>query len=110
MTDVLTRQVMGFLGLCCRAGQAALGQDMCVAAIRAKGAGIALLDESCSENTRKRVHDSCAHHGVPLYGVPGGTISAAVGRSGRMVATVKPGGMADKLLLLLKDEPRLTDA
>ena len=104
MTETLEKQLAGFLGLCARAGQLTLGQDACVSAIRAGSSALTLIDADASENTRKRIADSCASHGSPLYEAPAGMIAGAVGKSGRMTVVVKAGGMAQKLLSLLKDE------
>ncbi len=101
------QRVTGFLGLCMRAGQMTSGQDACVEAIRGGQAAIALLDGDASENTVKRITDACHSHSTPLYGVSGGALGHAIGRKGRMVICLKAGGMADKLLIMLKDEPRL---
>ena len=101
------QRVTGFLGLCMRAGQMTSGQDACVEAIRGGQAAIALLDGDASENTRKRITDACHSHSTPLYTVSSGALGHAIGRKGRMVICLKEGGMADKLLTMLKDEPRL---
>ena len=107
MTAETAKRISGFLGLCNRAGQLVFGQEACVNAVRKRDAGIVLLDESCSENTRKRFLDTCGTHEIPLYGVAEGMIDSATGKSGRKVAAVKAGGMAEKMLTLLKDESAL---
>lgn len=109
MTEAAEKRVAGFLGLCTRAGQLSFGQEACVDAARTRKAALVLLDEGSSENTRKRFLDSCKTHGVPLYGLSEGTLAQAVGKEGRKVAAVMPGGMAQKLLELLKDEPTLPE-
>ncbi len=110
MTEQTLKQLAGFLGLCGRAGQVTLGQDACVGAVRAETAALVLLDESCGPTTRKRFLDSCATHRVPLYGVPPGTISRALGRNDRMTVAVKKGSMAKKLFQLLESEIPLAGA
>ena len=104
MTEQTLRQLHGFLGLCGRAGQTTLGQDACVDAVRRETAALVLMDEGSAPTTRKRFTDSCFSHRVPLYGVPRGMIAQALGKDGRMTVAVKRGGMAQKLLELLKDE------
>ncbi len=101
------QRVTNFLGLCMRAGQMTSGQDACVDAIRNGMAAIVLLDGDASENTRKRVTDACHSHPTPLYIISNGALGHAIGKKGRMVISLQEGGMADKLLTLLKDEPRL---
>lgn len=110
MTENTSRQVKGFLGLCGRAGQVTLGQDACVQAIRTETAALVLMDDSSAPTTRKRFTDSCTSHSVPLYGVPPGLISQALGKDGRMTVTVKAGKMARKLLELLREETPLAGA
>ena len=104
MTEQTTMRLKGFLGLCGRAGQTTLGQDACVAAVRAETAAVLLMDERSAPTTRKRFSDSCESHRVPLYSVPQGLISQALGTDGRMTVAIKRGRMAQKLLELLKDE------
>lgn len=101
------QRVISFLGLCMRAGQMTSGQDACVEAIRSGLAAIVLLDGEASENTSKRITDACHSHSTPLYSVSSGALGHAIGKKGRMVICLKEGGMADKLLTVLKDEPRL---
>lgn len=107
MTEQTLQRLKGFLGLCGRAGEITLGQDACVAAVRAESAAITLMDESSAPTTRKRFLDSCGSHRVPLYGVPPGLISQALGRDGRMTVTIKRGRMAQKLFEILRDETPL---
>ena len=90
-----------------RAGQMTSGQDACVEAIRSGLAAIVLLDGEASENTCKRITDACHSHSTPLYSVSEGALGHAIGKKGRMVICLREGGMADKLLTMLKDEPRL---
>ena len=104
MTEQMLHQLKGFLGLCGRAGQITMGQDACVAAVRSETAVLVLMDEQSAPTTRKRFSDSCASHRVPLYRVPEGLISQALGKDGRMTVAVRRGRMAQKLLELLKDE------
>lgn len=104
MTNEAMKSLSGFLGLCARAGQLILGQDMCVAAIRKGTAWLALIDERASDNTFKRMHDSCQSHGAVLYTLPEGLISRASGKDGRMTAVIPTGGMAQKAEALLSGE------
>ena len=107
MTDTTLERVRGFLGLCGRARQTVLGQDACVEAVRGESAALILIDEGSSPTTRKRFFDSCATHRVPLYSVPQGMISQALGKDGRMTVAVKRGRMAQQLLTLLAGETTL---
>ena len=104
MTEQLQHRLAGFLGLCGRAGQITLGQDACVAAVRSETAALVLIDEGSAPTTMKRFTDSCFSHQVPLYGVPCGLISQALGKDGRMTVAVRAGSMATKLVALLAEE------
>jgi len=108
LTEQTLHRLRGFLGICGRAGQATLGQDACVEAVRSETAALVLMDESSAPTTRKRFSDSCASHHVPLYCVPEGLISQALGKDGRMTVTVKRGRMAQKLFELLREEVPLS--
>ena len=107
MTAEEAAQASGFLGLCNRAGQLIFGQDACVNAVRKHQAALILLDEGCSENTRKRFLDACRTHETPLYGVKEDLIDRAVGKEGRKVAAVKRGSMGEKMRLLFGKQPCL---
>ena len=107
MTEQIENQVISCLGLCMRAGRIVSGQEACVDLIRSGECALALMDASVSENTRKRLTDACHSHDVPLYEVSEGELGRAIGKKGRMMVALKPDGMAQKLLSLLKDEQRL---
>ncbi len=91
-------KVAGYMGLAVRAGQAVTGEGACVTAIRAGKAAVALLDDSASENARKRFADTCSHHKVPLIVLPMELLEKATGKPGRMSMVIPPGGLASKVL------------
>ena len=107
MTEQIENQVVSFLGLCMRAGRITSGQEACVDLARQEQAALVLMDAGVSENTRKRISDACRSHNVPLYELTEGALGHAIGKKGRMMVALKPDGMAQKLLSLLKDEQRL---
>lgn len=107
MNEETQRRVIGFLGLCKRAGRVTSGQEACVDLVRGGGAALVLMDAGASENTRKRMLDACHAHGVPLWTVEAGALGHAIGQKGRMVAALQPDGMAEKLLSILPDAERL---
>ena len=107
MTEMTENRVISFLGLCMRAGRVISGQEACVDLVRSGEAALVLMDASASDNTRKRLTDACHSHDVPLYEVSAGELGRAIGKNGRMVIALKPDGMSEKLLTLLKDEQRL---
>ena len=93
--------VYGLLGLACRAGQITLGAELALKEIKAGRAGLALLDESASEGTKKKISDACAYRHIPLHMLPEGDLSGACGREGRMAAAVKPGKLCQRMLEML---------
>ena len=95
------KQILGLLGLSCRAGQITLGAEMALKEIKAGKAGLVLLDEGASEGTKKKISDACAYRHVPLHMLPEDAISQACGKEGRMAAAIKPGKLCQRLLLLL---------
>ena len=48
--------------------------------------------------------NACSAHDAPLYAMPLGRLGQAVGKEGRMVVCIGGGGMAQKLLELLRQE------
>ena len=54
------------LGIVMRAGQLTFGEDGVRKAIASGSAALVLLDAGASDNTRKRMRDSCVYYGVPL--------------------------------------------
>ena len=107
MREQIANQVVSFLGLCMRAGRIVSGQEACVDLARQEEAALVLMDAAVSENTRKRITDACHSHNVPLYEISEGELGRAIGKKGRMMIAMKMDGMAQKVLTLLKDEPRL---
>ena len=90
------------LGLAMRAGQLSFGEDGVRKAIASGAAALVLLDAGASDNTRKRMCDSCAYYGVPLMETAAGRLGEAVGRPGRMSAAVARGPLCDKLAALAR--------
>ena len=88
------------LGLAMRAGQLTFGEDGVKKAIASGGAKLVLLDAGASENTKKKMRDSCAYYGVQLVETAADRLGYAVGKPGRMSAAVAAGGICDKLISL----------
>ena len=86
------------LGLAMRAGQLTFGEDGVKKAIASGGAKLVLLDAGASENTKKKMRDSCAYYGVLLVETAADRLGYAVGKPGRMSAAVAAGGICDKLI------------
>ena len=90
------------LGLAMRAGQLSFGEDGVRKAIASGAAALVLLDAGASDNTKKRMRDSCAYYGVPLMETAAGRLGEAVGRPGRMSAAVARGPLCEKLAALAR--------
>ena len=88
------------LGLAMRAGQLTFGEDGVKKAIASGGAKLVLLDAGASENTKKKMRDSCAYYGVKLCETAADRLGYAVGKPGRMSAAVAAGPLCDKLASL----------
>jgi len=88
----------GLLGLAMRAGQVLPGAGRALDLIRQGQAGLILLDEGASDNTKKRFDDACAHHDTDCLLLSPGLLGEAIGRHGTMVAAMKPGSFTQKLL------------
>ena len=107
MTEQIENRVIGFLGLCMRAGRIISGQEACVDLIRREEAALVLMDADASENTQKRIADACHSHHTPLWMLSKGSLGAAIGKRGRMVIALKEDGMAQNLLSFLQNEEQL---
>ena len=107
MTEQIENRVIGFLGLCMRAGRSVSGQEACVDLIRRGEAALVLLDGGASENTKKRIIDACHSHDVPGWSLSENALGQAIGKRGRMVIALRDDGMARNLLSLLEGETRL---
>ena len=75
--------------------------------IRRGGAALALVDGGASANTLKRLSDACRSHDTPLYALSPGALGHSIGKPSRMTVAVAQDGMADRLLEMLRDQPRL---
>lgn len=91
----------GLLGLCARARRVQLGEGAALACLREGTAKLVLLDESASDNARKRFRDACQYRGVPLRELPAGHLGRLCGRPGRMTAAVTDPGFSERILALL---------
>ena len=107
MNEQIENRVIGFLGLCMRAGRIVSGQEACVDLIRRQEAALVLLDGSASENTKKRIIDACHSHGAPGWILSENALGEAIGKRGRMVIALKDDGMARNLLSMLEGQEQL---
>ena len=95
-------RIKGLIGLSRRAGQLSLGTDTVLKQLKARACGVVLVDETAAENTLKRVGQAAEAADVPVYSLPEALLDAATGQSGRIVACVRRGSLADQLNLSFK--------
>ena len=88
------------LGLAMRAGQLTFGEDGVRKAIAGGSAKLVLLDAGASENTKKKISDSCRYYGVEVKETAADRLGFAVGKPGRMCAAVSKGTLGDRLFEL----------
>ena len=69
-----------------KAGRLKSGDFVTEKLLRAKGAKIALIDTTASDNTKDKYRDICAHIGTELVEVE--ELGRWIGKPGRMVAAV----------------------
>lgn len=98
------KKLSGLLGLALRAGQAKIGTGRALDALRAGKAGLILLDERASDNTRKRFEDSCRFYAVACCVFPPNLIGRSVGKEDTMAVALLKGGMAETLLGLCRGD------
>lgn len=90
-------KLAGMLGLAVRARQVQLGSGRALDCVRGDKAGLVLLDEAASENTKKRFENACQSHQVAHLLLSPGLLGRAVGKPDTMVAALLKGGMAERL-------------
>lgn len=74
------------IGFAMKAGKMKSGDFVTEKLLRAKGAKIALIDTTASDNTKDKYRDICAHTGIDLVEVE--ELGHWIGKPGRMVAAV----------------------
>ena len=91
------------LGIAQRAGVLTFGQDGVLKAIASGGAHMVLLDSGASENTKKKINDSCRYYGAEVFETSAGRLGIAVGKPGRMSAAVAGGTLGERLRQLAEE-------
>ena len=85
----MNTRLLGFLGLCKRAGALVCGTQMiCDALKENKPVCMVLMAKDVSENTSKRLCDRCRYYGVRIERIEVSTseLAHAVGKSGELAA------------------------
>lgn len=97
----MNNKLKGSIGLSRRAGILAAGTDKAVKLVQSGKAGLFLLDEDASANTKKLCEDKCHYHQVPLLILESGYLGEAIGNSGIIAAAILRGSMAEHILTLI---------
>ena len=90
-------RLRGLIGLSRRAGQLLLGTDTVLRTLKGKECSLVLLDEAAAPNTKKRLREAAARSGVPVFRLPEGLLDEAAGQSGKIMAAVRAGSLADQI-------------
>ena len=99
-------KLAGWIGLCMRARQLALGTDQALKAVRGGKAALILMDAGASDNLRKKLSDACVFRRVPCVTVPSGWIGDSCGGGDWMAVSVRKGGLADSIIRLAGEQEK----
>ncbi len=92
------KNLLGFIGLCMRAGKLAAGDGRTAEAVRRNKAHLVLMSGDASENTVKKYRNMCESRGIPIITLCGrGRFGAAIGREYAVTAAVTDKGFADRI-------------
>lgn len=92
------KNLLGFIGLCQRAGKLAPGDGKTTDAVRRNRARLVLMSDDASENTAKKYRNMCESRGIPIITVCGrGELGAAIGREYAVTAAVTDKGFAARI-------------
>ncbi len=93
-----TRNLMGFVGLCQRAGKLVSGDGKTEEAVRRNRAYLVLMSNDASENTVKKYGNMCKSRGVPIVTLTGRKeLGAAIGKEYAVTAAVTDRGFAKRI-------------
>ena len=96
-------KLLSMLGLAARAGCLVSGVQAVEIALKKGEAKVVILDEDVSANTKKKMTDACLHTKTPLITVSACSLGNAIGKPGRMIASVTNSSFADRICQLKKE-------
>ena len=100
-SDTALSNLLGFLGLCRRAGKTVLGTPMvCEELAKKKKPYLVLYSETASGATKKRIENKCSFYGVEAVCLPIGTgeLAHLLGKQGDLAAlAITDAGFADAI-------------
>ncbi|MDO4748181.1 MAG: ribosomal L7Ae/L30e/S12e/Gadd45 family protein [Eubacteriales bacterium] len=104
----MTDKLLNLLGLCRRAGKAALGYDPVIDSIKQRKAKLIIISSDCSDNTKKGVLLSAHRGNVPCEVVPytKDDISLSLGKYTAVLSILDQGfaKSAQSLICSLKED------
>ncbi|MFR2775049.1 MAG: L7Ae/L30e/S12e/Gadd45 family ribosomal protein [Anaerostipes sp.] len=101
----LNKKVLSLLGLAMRSGNLVSGEFAVQEAIRGKNAGLVIIAEDASDNTKKMFQNQCNHYQVPLYHFcQKEELGHAIGKEFRASIAVTDQGFCKALLRQLDKE------
>jgi ribosomal protein L7Ae-like RNA K-turn-binding protein len=93
------------LGLAVKAGSAVFGEGAVKDSLKSKTAGIVLVSEDASHNTKKKFQDSCRFYSVPYFEAGDRyELGNATGRGFAVVIAVTNQGLAKNLIQILTEQ------
>ncbi|MBO5648845.1 MAG: ribosomal L7Ae/L30e/S12e/Gadd45 family protein [Clostridia bacterium] len=102
------KKLAGLFGIARKAGRVIAGTNLVVDGIRSgspsRCPSAVFLASDVSDNTRKRVKNSCEYYQIPLYDIPltVAEIGGAIGKSGSISAVgITDSGLSDALAKLI---------
>lgn len=100
----MNKKSLSYLGLSQKSGSAVTGEDSCEKAIAKGKAELVIIAADASDNTKKKFTNKSEFYKVP-YVISGkrDDISAAIGKVNRPTVVVTDKGLAERILLALKE-------
>ncbi len=97
----MDNKLKGSIGLSRRAGMLVAGTEKAVKLVQSGKAGLFLLDEDASGNTKKLCEDKCRYYQVPMIILESGSLGESIGNDGIIAAAILRGSMAEHILTLI---------
>lgn len=96
-------KVLGLLGLATRAGKVQSGEFSTEKGVKSGGAGLVLVSEEASDNTKKMFRNMCTYYKVPYFEFGGKEeLGHAMGKQARASVAVMDEGFSKAILKLLQ--------
>ena len=98
-------KVLGLLGLAEKAGKVRSGEFSTEKAVKSGKAGLVIVSEESSDNTKKKFRNMCEYYKVPfyLYGTKA-ELGAAMGKEFRASLAITDTGLANAVRKYLPEE------